>query len=540
MTAKYVLIPGRSAVAPEEMLAYQEADAAAEAAIGVNTADIAAETLRAATAEGVIAGNLATETGRATVAEALSMSTVSLDIYADPVTGSDLNDGSSAHPVQTFPAALALIPSAWQRKAAIHLAAGTFTLPDLFAYWMGAPVGVNNQADFDGTAVAFTGGAHGGAGRNIRIVGTYEQVDSGTVTSVTNTGGGRTYRIIDSGKAWTANAQEGLICRITDGTAIGTAFRVRDNTDTMLEALYPMTPAIPVGAHYVLERPASIIQFKQAGFYGVQGAKEQGISFSGIQWKPLVDASELGFYGLTTFHNGITFGDGGSNLMYLVFNDCAGYMCGNRGGENSVVSKSYWVGAFANQCSVQYLGSNTLSTYGGVYILMRGARTLIGMTGPGVTAIFALDSDSTLNVGLTDAVELYLVPSTQAGFASIRFNNNLDNKSGAIDVELFSSLRMGVAGHDSTGTVECNNGAASAIMGDELSMIFLGGNITGSGNANVGLRLERMSRAIVSSGVVVTGAVGNAKAGATVGTWAGIQGGTPLTEAASQTAIVKE
>lgn len=66
---KYVAIPGRLAVAPEELAVYQAADEATEITIKANIDALAAEVARALAAEEVVGGNVEAEVARATAAE---------------------------------------------------------------------------------------------------------------------------------------------------------------------------------------------------------------------------------------------------------------------------------------------------------------------------------------------------------------------------------------------------------------------------------------------------------------------------------------
>lgn len=66
--------------------------------------------------------------------------------YVDPSSGSDSNDGSSAHPWQTLDFALQQSPKLWTKTARINLASGSYNMPgSTTRYPIGSPIGDSSE-----------------------------------------------------------------------------------------------------------------------------------------------------------------------------------------------------------------------------------------------------------------------------------------------------------------------------------------------------------------------------------------------------------
>jgi hypothetical protein len=177
------------------------------------------------------------------------VATTPIDIYVDPVTGNDNNNGSITAPFQTFRRAWNAQPAVWTQRCNIHLAAGTY------------PLNLTGQ-------MLLTPGRNVGAdSQRLTVIGT--AVDSGlgtmVVTATAPTVAAPIVTTIDAAVSTTPGALRGAFYR---NTVTGERAMITDNTTPspgnthfVLNGLV----TIAIGNSFVIEKPGSILAMGNQG-----------------------------------------------------------------------------------------------------------------------------------------------------------------------------------------------------------------------------------------------------------------------------------
>jgi hypothetical protein len=351
---------------------------------------------------------------------------------------------------------------------------------------------------------------------------------SGTVTSV-GVVGSAAYQVNDTGQNWTPGALEGAILKLTSGAAAGKGFRIRANTATQVEGSATVSGTVAVGDTFAIQTPGTVFEITgDLEFYGAISDHLNLMTFNAIKFRAAANNAIIQFASASAVLNGVDFdfsGYTGNGVQFLKCNAEAG-STPNSSSPDPLIDTTR-AGVFVN--GGRFIVYEHSFIYSTAFVMLRGGAAFdVGYGSLAFAqAIDAKGGTVTVNYGST----LALPGGGTSGHTYYTLSGSTD-ALGAIKVTNGSSLYV-------TGLTSITGSTGSAFYADADSMLSLTGTISGSGNGGVGVSVQHFSRGIVGTNVSVTGTGGNAKAGATVGTFASITGGTPLVEAASQTAIIK-
>lgn len=180
-------------------------------------------------------------------------------------SGKDTNPGTQARPIRTFGEAVRRLQPLWLKKQRIIFAPGRYEVgktdavdPKMFYIHLGHQVG--------------------GEGEPLVIQGAFKTELSGVVqTQEGNTFTDKSLSLLGPDK------HAGARVRFISGPLTGQAYLIHGNIGKTIKVVGTLGQGI-VGARYVIERPAVIIEYEQGLVFEGGGATE--LFMTGINWMP--------------------------------------------------------------------------------------------------------------------------------------------------------------------------------------------------------------------------------------------------------------
>lgn len=438
-----------------------------------------------------------------------------VEYWVDPATGNDNNDGSSGSPLQTLGEALKRLGPGWLGKARIHLQAGTYALGTSPKLFIPAPPGGLNAEP-----ILIDGLSSTDSGLGTRTVGA-----GSTQGSVPTFG-----TLVDSVGGLTANAFVGSFIRFLTGVRANQSYLIMSNTATTFTVVGSFSSGAPAnGDTYVIETPAANITW--VGTLVLEGHAsalgQYNLNFG--------TAGGIDLHDLTLYQNRIRYP---SVTAFQLFERAAVtglfsftnlYASGSLSQIINTVG-SYWgAGGIFLQAASRFVPGNSL--FSGCTIQPSpGAVMDLAVCGFRATSWVRL-SDGV--VGRIFQCNFNAVTGAPAG-GSIFFPDAFGAAVIACANSTLNLFDTVIASTPST------NAPGDAILVADGAVATIG-NVSGSGNAGVGLRVRTQSMvraAVHNSQNTVTG-VNDVIVGASAATtWAAIYG-TPITIDAAEQCLVR-